>query len=130
MAQKSYVNELDLRFIKATKKLRLADAEELLAKGANIDAVDIRGRNALIYAARGGNLKVTQFLVENSAKLDIQDPSGWTAAMHSAFHRRPKVAEYLVQSGANLILRNSVGDTARDIAIKKGYQDIAQMGGI
>ena len=28
---------------------------------------------ALIFAARGGDLKVVAFLVENGAKLDVQD---------------------------------------------------------
>ncbi len=117
--------ELDARFIKATKKFRLVDAEEFLNSGANIDAVDRKGMTALIYAARGGNLRVVQFLVELGAALDVQDHAGYTAAMYSAYHRRPKVAEYLAHSGANLILKNNRGQNAYDIAMGKGYKDVA-----
>ena len=45
----------------------------LLAQGANINAQDYQKRTALHWAAKSGNLKKMQFLVNNEADISIRD---------------------------------------------------------
>ncbi len=65
-----------------------ARVEELLAAGADVDAVvhggDARGRTALMEAARLGHLEVVRALLRSGADLHMRDADGADALWHAA----------------------------------------------
>ena len=57
----------------------IAKAGELLEQGANVNAIDAYGMDALMYAAIMDNKDVVALLIENGADATRRDPHGWMA---------------------------------------------------
>ena len=53
-------------------------AELLIAKGADVDAVDNRGKTPLHWAARWQNPEVAELLIANAANINVVDNRGKT----------------------------------------------------
>lgn len=58
----------------------LATAELLVARGANIHAMDDRGRTALMIAAERGHAEMVKWLMQHGADATLRDRQGKTAA--------------------------------------------------
>ena len=92
----------------------------LLAAGANPSLSDKKGLTGLMYAARDGNLKVVEILLEHDKKqnLDFCDFEGKTALMHAVKGGHIEVAERLLEAGASTDLKSTDGKTICDHAHK------------
>jgi uncharacterized protein len=97
--------------------------KRLVAKGAEVNKTDW---TPLHYAATGGNLEITQFLIEQNAYIDAQSPNKTTPLMMAARHRNATVARYLVEEGADPTQRNDAGFTAADYFQRYGENDLAK----
>ncbi|TRY89574.1 hypothetical protein DNTS_025292 [Danionella cerebrum] len=73
----------------------------LMKKGAEIQAFDKTGANAIYYAARHGHMGTLRFLHEKKCPLDIQDKSGETALHVAARYGNVDVVQYLCSIHAN-----------------------------
>jgi len=97
----------------------------LLSNGANIEAVDNKGRTALYYAS--GSLKTIEFLVKHGANIKAKDNDGSTA-LHSAaarFGSSKETVRWLVKLGADVNARDNDGRTAlHSAAARFGNRDI------
>ena len=97
----------------------VATIKLLLAKGAQVNAVDSEGKTPLSVAAHNPSSQVIEILLENGAQANIKDKHGWTAIMYAADWNQTAVIKVLARRGADLNLRNSDGNTALSIAKNK-----------
>ena len=52
---------------------------------------------------------------------------GWTCLHSAAYYGRRRVVEMLLAAGADKGIKASNGQTARDLAIVMGFQDVADL---
>lgn len=72
----------------------------LLAHGANTEAKDRNGRPPLIRAARAGDLRTVQLLVETgNAYVRTRDRFNMTALLYAAQAHRRDIVDYLASNG-------------------------------
>ncbi|MDQ3205834.1 MAG: ankyrin repeat domain-containing protein, partial [Pseudomonadota bacterium] len=64
-------------------------------------------------------------LADHEARLDVQDPRGFGPLHLAALHGLPRTVRWLLRAGANPDLRDTLNRTAREIAIMRGFVDIA-----
>ncbi len=106
-----------------------AVTEVLLAYGANIHERDNRGETPLHCAAQGGRPEVVECLVESGAEVDarVSDMFGWTALHMAAAdgyrYSAMQSIEWLLMGGANLNTLTRDGQTAYQIANKRGASE-------
>jgi hypothetical protein len=74
----------------------------LIKHGADVRAVDKRGRSALHYAAYYGNRQACEVLVEAKAFMFAGDFQGNNALHHAALGNRPSCIDYLAKKGQDL----------------------------
>jgi ankyrin repeat protein len=108
---------LDNRLRKAAARGDLRSVKTLLAKGADVNAKNQIGMNALMAAVRGGHLKVVKFLIDKGAKVDARDNDGFTALMTACGLGYLQVANVLLDKGAQVNARTEYGVTALKNAI-------------
>nr|WP_265468702.1 ankyrin repeat domain-containing protein [Arenimonas daejeonensis] len=57
--------------------------------------------------------------------LEAQDPRGFTSLHLAALHGLPRVVQRLLREGANRQARDGLGRTPHDIAVLRGFVDVA-----
>jgi hypothetical protein len=75
-------------------------------------------------AARKGNIKVAQLLLDRGAGVNLKNSKGWTPLHSAVYFDSFRVARLLIAHGANRDIQNNEGKTAFEIAIE--YQDRAR----
>ena len=65
-----------------------AGANELLSRGAEVDACDSRGVTALMYASEDGQEATVRLLLRHQAKINLGDEDGTTALHLACRHAR------------------------------------------
>jgi ankyrin repeat protein len=93
-------------------------ARQALGKGAQIDALDEHGGQALSLAARRGHVEVVKMLIARGAVLNGQDAQGFTALMRAAAEGRVDCLRELLAAGAGLEFKNRYGDSALTLAAR------------
>lgn len=84
------------------------------------------GNTALIFAARSGDLRTTQLLVEAGANVNKPSAFGITPAIMSIHGGNAKVLDYLLTSGANLETA-VIGHTALHAAVLRGNLEAVEV---
>ncbi|MDQ3286999.1 MAG: ankyrin repeat domain-containing protein [Pseudomonadota bacterium] len=64
-------------------------------------------------------------LTDHEARLDVQDPRGFGPLHLAALHGLPRAVKWLMRAGANPDLRDTLNRTACEIAVMRGFVDIA-----
>ena len=95
----------------------------LLSEGAHVDAKDIQGRTALMYAAghnqeRTKNTDVVERLILEGANIETQDEGGRTSLMYAVRRCNLYEAELLLGKGADPLLTDSDGRTIFELDIQ------------
>lgn len=98
----------------------VSDAEALLARGANPNALGAEGRTALILAAAKGYEDMVELLVRHRAALDRSDKFGNTALFYAAAGDHSGVVEILIEAGARKDKANRRGVTPLMVAASEG----------
>ena len=93
-----------------------AMVKAFLELGADLNAVNSDGNNALWLACFNGNLDIIDILVKNGISIDHQNDNGSTCLMYAASASKPEVVERLLALGANSQLKNLDDFTALDMA--------------
>ena len=106
-----------------------ACAKLLIESGAEVNA---RSTNAmknmpLHAAAAGRKTDLVMLLVENGAAVNAQQHGGWTALHAAAQSGDNTIAHLLIGAGADLKLRADNQQSALDLAITKGHQDMVDI---
>jgi len=102
---KSYLEKSPTNLINPSKVngLHSAIAKEnyelckiLLAKGADVNAVQMQNVTALHSAVHRGNLKLTKLLIQNGASIDLKMDNGDTALIIAEREGYKNIVEYLL----------------------------------
>jgi len=99
----------------------------LLAKGADIAAVDRLKKNAMTYAAGQGRTEVVVLLLRAGVDPNAVYAHDLTALMWSAGYGQTATAEALLAAGAKAELRDDRGKTALDIAREGNFVDTVKL---
>ncbi len=124
----------------------------LLAKGANVNAADILGRTALMYAAENNSAANIAALLEKQPDVNLQDRTGRSAFIiateagnsdiaktliaagasmtpqelesyiNRSIHTTPNIVELLKSTGLNLSAKGEDGKSALMLATEKGHK--------
>ena len=95
-------------------------ARILISKGAEVNAKDPSGNNALINSALNGNVEIVKLLISKGANVNIQDRNNATPliatqiALGEKQQNAVQVAKILIENGANVNIRDNSGKTALD----------------
>ncbi len=102
--------------------------EELLDQGVDVDAVDGKGRTALMWAASWGRHDIVRLLLERGAQADIRDGYGETALIKAARRGRTEIVETLINlGGADPRACDNRGKSALDKAQEWGKSAVADL---
>ncbi|MCY4211603.1 MAG: SUMF1/EgtB/PvdO family nonheme iron enzyme [Gammaproteobacteria bacterium] len=94
-----------------------------IAAGVDVNAVDGRGRTALMYAVNNGYLLLVPELLKAQADVNIRAPDGATALFMAVAHGHTEIIEMLMQAGADGSIRGPQGKTPVDVAVTR-YGDV------
>ena len=105
--------------------------EWLLAEGSidpNECSNDEWRRTALIIAVRNGNIDALRALLSDSrVDTDAANAHGGTALIYAAYYNHPSMVDLLLEHGCDPTIRLSNGDSAFDIAQKKGHSQVLNL---
>jgi len=106
----------------ASQSGRIDAVRFLLKKGADSNiAGGGSGKTALIRASEKGDIDVAKLLLGYGAEVDSTSRvSGKTALMGAVENGNLEMAHFLIEAGADVNAKNKYGETAADIAYKKG----------
>ncbi len=91
-------------------------AAELIQCGAELNAVNTDGNNALWLACFSGNLNLINLLIESGVNPDNQNENGVTCLMYASSAGKTEVVALLLKAGVNTRLQLVDGYTALDVA--------------
>ncbi|CAI7629194.1 unnamed protein product [Penicillium bialowiezense] len=96
---------------------------QLIEAGADIEAVNNRGENALHEAAAYGHESITAYLLSKGARVDAQDNNHLTALSRSVGNKypNPRVIQMLIDNGSDIEHRDSRGRTQLILAATRGH---------
>ncbi|XP_057739078.1 protein VAPYRIN-like [Arachis stenosperma] len=119
----------------------------LLQKGANKDVRNLQGKTAydvaaengharlfdalrlgdnLCVAARKGEVRTIQKLLESGASINGRDQHGWTALHRASFKGRMDAVRVLVEKGIDVDAKDEDGYTALHCAAESGHADVTE----
>ena len=125
---KVYSRRIDRDFLKAVKKNDLANVEQLVAKGANINYSNKRGHTALILAVMGGHKDIVELLLEEQADTEMQcKKMQHTALFYAATEGHTDILTVLLDAGGDKEKRNKVGMTVLATAALMGSTDMVKV---
>ncbi|MFB2979310.1 ankyrin repeat domain-containing protein [Microseira sp. BLCC-F43] len=83
----------------------------LIAKGADVNALNQWSQTPLHWAAQNNSKDVAQLLIVKGANVNAKEQSGDTPLHYAAFYNSKDVAQLLIAKGANVNALNQAGDT-------------------
>ncbi|XP_034534160.1 double zinc ribbon and ankyrin repeat-containing protein 1, partial [Notolabrus celidotus] len=104
--------------------------QQLLDQGADPSCCDSDGRHALTVAVVNGHHEVLPVLVQRGADVDQQTGPMKNTALHEAAARGSdglQCAEVLLSCKASVRRRNTGGQTAYDVAVSSGCNDMVSL---
>lgn len=103
-------------------------ARYLLQQGADVNARDILGESALIYAIEAGNVKIVQMLIDKGADVNMRTKLGVTPLVRAATLGRRKIVEILLSHGADIEAKNLDGKvTPLSKAAQRGHLETVKL---
>ena len=82
--------------------------------GADVNAMDNKGRTALMEALTSNKIDCLHFLISKGADINKQDNEGCTPLMRACFSGFPEMCLFLLDRGANKDLKDMQGRRAID----------------
>ena len=102
----------------------------LIARGADVNALDSYSNTALMIAARSGNSDIVRLLIDSGADVNQKDHLGNTPLIDSARYASEfahSVIEILIAEGADVQAKNKYGSTALMNAVRSGQSDVVEL---
>lgn len=96
----------------AIRKGNKAVLEELLAKGADVNAKGIYGRTPLYAAVSSGLKDIAELLLAKGADINAQNENGMTPLHMAVDAGKNDAVEFLLANGADINIKNDQGETA------------------
>lgn len=105
----------------------VADLQNFIATGHNINMRDEDGETPLMKAANRGNLRAVDALIKAGANVNAKDEDGNTALMEAADNGHNDVVLRLIEAGADINARDDDGETALDKAVEERHTGTAEI---
>ena len=101
--------EMEDWLIDAAADGNLIGLNQLIARGADVNAKTKNGRTALKYAAREGHTVIVKALIDKGANVDARNEYGQTALMLTAIKGHTETVKALIEAGAYVDTRDADG---------------------
>lgn len=98
--------------------------QQLIAKGANVNAVNHSGMSPLFNASRDRKTRIVRILIDNHANVNLGDPLGVTPLMLACSNGDIETVRALLAAGADLSARDYRGKAARQYVSNIHHDDI------
>jgi uncharacterized protein len=113
--------------IAAARKGDMKQIQDLLGKGADVNAQNKWGLTPLMAAAHGGHIVAGKLLLEKGADINAMQHGGWTALMVAAVKGHVDVVNLLLGKGADVNARTESRMTALILARSNGRSQVVQL---
>jgi len=113
--------------INAAKEGDLKQVQELVDKGADVDAKNDYGKTALMEAADKGHLEVVKLLLNKGADVNARQKEGGTALTWAALSGRVEVVKLLLEKGAEFDVRGQNILTALFLSAARGPLEMVKL---
>jgi tetratricopeptide (TPR) repeat protein len=102
--------------VEAVSNGNKAEVEVLLARGADVNVKDHRGRTPLFFAAanKAGTKDMVELLLARGADINAKDVDGETPLHYAPFSRQKDIVELLLIKGADVNAKSNSGHTPLD----------------
>lgn len=94
--------------------------QAMLARGANINALDRDDQTPLHVAAFDSRLRTVEMLIQRGANVNARNSRGCTPLMFASLRDRVDTMRLLLAHGANINAQNAIGDTPLWCAVSYG----------
>ncbi|XP_040190272.1 LOW QUALITY PROTEIN: protein phosphatase 1 regulatory subunit 16A-like [Rana temporaria] len=105
----------------ATERKMVADIQQLVESGSEVNAQDESGTSLLHIAAANGYLEAAELLLDHKAALNARDCDGWEPLHAAACWGQIPLVELLVAHGADLNAKSLLDETPLDVC---GDEDV------
>ena len=122
------LRQLNRRFLDAIVMRNVDEITRLLKLGANVDACDEEHTQAaIILAAKSGDAKIVELLIQEGAKVDARDDEGRTALFFA--NVGSKVFGSLMSAGSDIHARDHEGNTIlmRKVACSPSLAEVEEL---
>jgi ankyrin repeat protein len=129
----------------------------LLRRGMDVNTADVQGTTLLMIAARGANIELVRFLLDNRANAQRRNQygdtalmlatlmghkdvvhlmmerkveinhAGWNALHYAAFEGRSEIVALLIAGGADVNLKAPNAHTALMLSAKRGHLETVRL---
>jgi uncharacterized protein len=102
--------------------------DELLAQGADVNqpSNNVHRVQPIHSAASMLHFDVIKTLLEHGAEVNTRQEESFVALHYAAEDGQLELVELLLQHGADPTIATNTGETARDLALKNGHQQVAE----
>jgi hypothetical protein len=100
--------------------------ELFVSRGANVNAVNANGEQALLHAAWRGRTDAVRWLLDRGAQIN-REGLAWSALHYAVFAGHTDTAKVLIARGADINARSTNGSSPLMMAAREGRDDLAQM---
>jgi ankyrin repeat protein len=100
---------------------------DIIKKGADVNARGDDGGTALMLASQDGHTDVAKLLIEKGADVNARKNDGVTILILASQDGHTDVAKLLIEKGADVNARSNKGGTALILASKGGHIDVAKL---
>lgn len=97
----------------------LNSVKNIIASGADINAINKDGMTVLIVAAESGNIDIVKELINAGANVNKSSSIGWTPLMGASFEGNTEVVKELINSGADI---NAFGIKYKNTALMQAIR--------
>jgi ankyrin repeat protein/beta-lactamase regulating signal transducer with metallopeptidase domain/Tol biopolymer transport system component len=111
----------------AVQKHDLAQARDLLGKGADVNKRTQYGTAPLHLAARAGLTEIAALLIDNGANVSVTDKWNWTPLHDAASNGYKDIVELLIAKGADVNATDPDGRTPLSYAKEKAHSSIVDL---
>jgi ankyrin repeat protein len=124
-----WAGESEDNLLQAAKSCNANNMQDMLAKGANINAPDKLQKTPLMIAAERGCMKGVQLLLDKGANVNARDNLGGTALMMAAMRGSEDIVRALLDKGADVNIRETsfLQYTALGYAKESGNKKVIEM---
>jgi hypothetical protein len=102
---------LNALLIKAVDSSNIQNTVQLIAKGADVNAIDKYGSSALMWAVFRGQLEICKLLVAHGAHVNARDAAANTSLMWAVREGSLEICKFLIAHGADLYVQDKFGET-------------------
>jgi ankyrin repeat protein len=121
-----FLKSKSILMIGAAKKGNVKLIEELLEKGANVNAANMNGWTALMMASKNGHTEAVKLLLEKGAKVNAVEKDGRRALLFASKSGHIEVVKLLLEKGAKVNAIDHDGYTALMMASRNGHTETAK----